>query len=468
MNYIDGIFTEGEGKELEVIDKYTKELVGCVRLADQSQIKKTLKSSVKGFEDMRQLSAGDRKKILLAIADGVAKKKSEFAQTISTEAGKPIDYANTEVDRSLDTLRLAAEESIRFSGEKLNLDYDKAAGRTAYTLNMPMGPILGITPFNFPLNLMMHKVAPAIATGNSIIIKPASSTPLTSILFARVIDEIDCPRGMFNLVIAPGSEMDILTESEEIKKITFTGSDKVGWGLKKNCGKKHITLELGGNAPVIIDSDDRLEKIAEEVAYGISLYAGQICISTQRVIVLDHIYDKFRDLLVSSVEAIKYGNPHETGIISGPVISTDEADRIYEWIQEAVDGGAVILAGGEYDKTHNLIHPTLIESAPESSKVIKEEIFGPVGVLQKANDFSSAIDIANDTRFGLQCGVYTDSINNMKMAQNKLRYGGVIFNSVPGFRMDSMPYGGVGDSGFGREGTIYAMRSMVESKLIVL
>jgi glyceraldehyde-3-phosphate dehydrogenase (NADP+) len=467
MHYINGKFTEGNGDRLSVYDKYTGKLIKELNTADEKDIDNVIQSADEAFNETSSLSSGERQRILHDIADGVEKNAQNLAEIICSEAGKPIDYANTELQRAQQTLHLAAEETIRFGGEKLNLDYGKAEGRTAYTVNMPVGPVLGITPFNFPLNLMMHKVAPAIATGNPIIIKPASSTPVTAIEFSKIIDKVDMPKGMFNLIIASGSKMGNMVESDKIKKITFTGSDKVGWDIKKNCGKKHITLELGGNAPVVIDRDTDLQSVAEQVAYGTLLYAGQICISTQRIIALSDIYDDFKDILISEFEKVSYGNPHEKGTVCGPMISESDVDRVSEWIDEAKQNGAKILYGGKQDKDHNILKPTLIENASEDSKIIRDEIFGPVGVMQKAKDFEDAIRIANDTRFGLQCGIFTNSLSNMKSSQRKLRYGGVIFNSVPGFRMDYMPYGGVGDSGFGREGTKYAMESMVEKKLIV-
>jgi len=467
MNYIDGKFQNGSGDQLRVYDKYTKEEIGSIQMASEPDVIKAINSANTAFGITKHLSAGERKHILHSMADKLLERKEIIVQTIVAEAGKPVDYANTELVRAEQTLRLAAENAIRFEGEKLNIDYGMAVGRTAFTQYMPMGVIAGITPFNFPLNLMMHKVAPAIATGNSIIIKPASSTPLTAVEFAKIIDGIDIPRGMFNLVITPGSKMNMIVESERVQKISFTGSDKVGWGIKARSGKKHVTLELGGNAPVIIDKNANLEKAAKEVAYGVLLYAGQICISTQRIIIVDEIYQEFRDRLIAEVETTKFGNPHEAGTVSGSLISEQDLVRINEWVNEAKASGGKLLTGGEYNSEHNLYHPTLIENAADNSKVIRDEVFGPLGVLQRAKNFAEAVNIANDTRFGLQCGVYTDSLENMKLSQNELRYGGVIFNSVPGFRMDAMPYGGVGDSGFGREGIKYAMESMVETKLIV-
>lgn len=467
MNYINGRFTEGKGEKLKVYDKYTKETIGELAQADSGQIDEAIAAASEAFEAAEELSAGDRREMLLRIREGVKANRDKLAKTICSEAGKPIDYARTEVERALETLQLAANEAIRHSGEMLNLDYGKATGRTAYTVPMPVGPVLGITPFNFPLNLMMHKVAPALAMGCTIIIKPASSTPLTAVEFAKIVDGADVPKGMFNLVIAPGKMMDQLVESEEIAKITFTGSDKVGWGIKAKSGRKHVTLELGGNAPVIVDSGSDLEKVASEIAYGTMLYAGQICISTQRIIAVEGVYEELRDKLAEKIKSTEYGDPHKEGVVCGSMISKGDVERVREWINEAEKGGAKVITGGDGDKSHNLLQPTLIESAPDDSKIIRDEIFGPVGVMQRAKDFADAVRLANDTRFGLQCGVYTDSLENMKLAQRKLRYGGVIFNSVPGFRMDAMPYGGVGDSGHGREGVRYAMGSMTEKKLVV-
>ncbi|MFW5658375.1 MAG: aldehyde dehydrogenase family protein [Bacteroidota bacterium] len=469
QHYLNGKWIDGHNESrLTVANKYTKDELATLTLASPAQVSQAIDAAHRAQGAFRKFSAQQKAERLEALADKLRNQREAFAQLICAEAGKPIAYARTEVERALTTLKFAAAECLRDGGEYVNVDYNAGEGRTALVRRFPIGPVAGITPFNFPLNLVMHKVAPALAVGAPIIIKPASKTPLTALALASLIDELDYPEGAFNVIAARGSHTESLVTDERVKHLSFTGSDTVGWGLKGQAQKKHVTLELGGNAAVIVDAGIDVNKAAEATAYGSFLYAGQICISTQRVIVHKAVYDEFEVAFLDATARTHTGDPTDERTVNGPMISDDDLQRIDSWVNEARESKAEILMGGEVrSETHNLYAPTIIRDFRSDLKVAEEEAFAPVVVIERVNDFEEALERANDSRYGLQAGVFTNSVAHMKRAHEALEVGGVIINSVPGFRVDSMPYGGVKDSGHGREGVKYAMESMTEPRLLV-
>lgn len=468
-NFIAGRWeSEGTGEYQVILDKYQGTEIGKVPQATLDQMETAIVSAVDAFETTKRWSAGKRAEMMGKLYDKLKERKEEFINLIINEGGKPRSYATNEVDRSLTTLRLAVEEATRFGGEVVPMDWGNGEGKTAFTKRFPVGVIACITPFNFPLNLVMHKVAPALATGCTTVIKPAPQAPLTCLAFAGLMEEVGYPAGVINVLVCDIPVAEKLVKDERIAKLSFTGSDKVGWYLKSICGKKKVTLELGGNASVIVDEDVNVESITDSIAKGAYLYAGQICISTQRIFVHDKVFDQFQAALISSIQKLKIGDAQDNDVLVGPVIDKGHLNRIHEWVTEAKDAGAKILLGGSIiSDDHNLYEPTLITNSNRSMKVAGEEVFGPVAVLERASSFEEAIKMTNDSKYGLQVGVFTNSFSNYQLATEELEVGGVIMNSIPGFRIDHMPYGGVKDSGLGREGIKYAMEEMTEGKLIV-
>jgi len=359
-------------------------------------------------------------------------------------------------------------ETLRFDGEMVPLDYGAGEGKTAFTRRFPIGVIAGITPFNFPMNLVLHKVAPALATGCPIIIKPAPQAPLSALALGELIREAGYPAGVYQALVCGIPVAEKLVRDERVAKLSFTGSDKVGWYLKSICGKKKVTLELGGNAAVLIDESADLEGVAKKVAVGSFIYAGQICISTQRIFVHEKVYDKFVNELVSEIEKLPTGDPQASETMVGPIIDKGHLERIEEWVQHAVKGGAKVLCGGKvHNAARNIYSATLLTNAQDDMKVSCAEAFGPVATIEKVKDFETGIARVNTSNYGLQVGVYTNRLDHFKLAHERLEVGGIIMNNIPGFRIDSMPYGGVKDSGLGREGIKYAMEEMTEGRLIV-
>ena len=362
----------------------------------------------------------------------------------------------------------AATETVRFGGEVVPIDFGAGTGKTAYTKRFPVGPVLCITPFNFPLNLALHKIGPALAAGCSVILKPPPQAPLTALAFAKLVEEAGYPGGVLNVLVCDIPEAEIMVKDDRIKMISFTGSDKVGWHLKNICGRKKIALELGGNASVIVDDSADVDTAAKSIASGAFLYAGQICISTQRILVHNLVYEKFMDSLLGYVKLIKVGDPMEAGVTVGPVIDKENLVRIKEWVDEAIEKGAKVLIGGEVlREKNNLYKPTLVTDTEKEMKIVSREVFGPVATIEKIETFQEGVNKANDSDYGLQTGIFTNDLDHMKEAHENLEVGGVIINNVPGFRIDNMPYGGVKSSGFGREGIRYVMEEMTEPRLIV-
>ncbi|KAA5536968.1 aldehyde dehydrogenase family protein [Taibaiella lutea] len=468
-NFVAGKWeTAGTGKFQIVLDKYQGTEMAKVPQATENQMEDAIVAALEAFEVTKKWSAGKRATMMSSLYNKLVERKEEFINLIINEGGKPRSYAINEVDRSLTTLRLAIEEATRFKGEVVPMDWGSGEGKTAFTKRFPVGVVACITPFNFPLNLVMHKVAPALAVGCTTVIKPAPQAPLTCLAFAGLMEEVGYPAGVINVLVCDIPVAEKLVKDNRVAKLSFTGSDKVGWYLKSISGKKKVTLELGGNASVIVDEDVDVESITDTIAKGAYLYAGQICISTQRIFVHENVFERFQSAFIQSIKKLKVGNAQESEVLVGPVIDKGHLNRINDWVKEAKDKGAKILLGGmiKSDK-HNLYEPTLITNTNGTMKVVSEEVFGPVAVLESVKSFEGAIKMTNDSKYGLQAGVFTNSFKNYKLATEELEVGGVIMNNIPGFRIDHMPYGGIKDSGLGREGLRYAMEEMTEGRLIV-
>lgn len=463
---IDGHWRE-TATTAEVRSPFDDSLVGTIHLASRSDVLDAIDSAVRGFETTRGSSAFARSTLLHRLADGISRRFAELAELIAREAGKPIKAARLEVERSILTFRTAAEEAKRINGEVIPLDWMAASeGRFGIVRRFPIGPISGITPFNFPLNLVAHKVAPALAAGNAIILKPAPQTPLTAIKLGEIFLEAEGPAGALNIVPCDVADADPLITDERIRMLSFTGSPTVGWMLKNQAGKKKVTLELGGNAGVIVHSDADLDFAAARIVQGSFGYAGQTCISVQRILVQKTVFDSFLEKLIPKVRTLQVGDPLDETTDLGPVIGDRDADRIEEWIEAAIAGGGRILTGGT--RQGRMLEPTVLTGTQPGMAVNCKEVFGPVITVEPYDDFDSALEQLNDSVFGLQAGIFTDTLKLAMRAYDRLEMGGVIVGDIPTFRVDHMPYGGIKDSGFGREGVRYAIEEMTESRLLVL
>ena len=468
-NLINGNWSfEGDGTFNAVVDKYHGTELAKLPNATEAQMEDAIVAAHESREVLRKMTAGERSAKLEALATLIEKHQDDLAKLIVQEGGKPIGYAKTEIARCITTVKTAAAEALRFGGEVVPMDFGAGAGRTAITKRFPIGVIAAITPFNFPLNLVLHKVAPAMAVGCPVVLKPAPQAPLSAIVLGRFMEEIGWPKGAFSVLMCGVPVAEKLVKDDRVAMLSFTGSDKVGWHLKAICGKKKVALELGGNAAVIVDEGTDLPAIAKSVAMGANLYAGQTCISTQRIYAVKSVFAEFRDLLVKEFNALKSGDPNDASVSVGPIIDKGHFERIGAWVDEALNGGATLLAGGKaVDANCNIYAATLLTNTKDSMKVSCAEVFGPVAVLEEVKDFSDAIAAVNDSTYGLQAGVFTTRIAHMKQAHDELEVGGIIINSIPGFRIDPMPYGGIKDSGLGREGLKYAMEEMSEPRLLV-
>lgn len=450
-----------------VYNPYNGERVAEVCQGGVAEADAAADAAVTAFHSMRRLSSHARAQALMTLAAGLTARQKEFAQTITTEAGKPIADATREVSRAIQTVHVAAEEAKRLPGDVLPLDW--TPGLDSYlgiTRRVPIGPILGITPFNFPLNLVVHKVAPALAAGNPIVIKPAPQTPLTALLLGELIRDTDLPPGAVSVVPCSNAVAERMVTDDRFKLLSFTGSAAVGWMLKSKCGKKKIVLELGGNAGVIVEPDADLEVAVQRCVVGGYAYSGQTCISVQRVYVHEAVYQAFLDKLLAKVRAMKTGDPAHLETVVGPVIDQGAARRIEEWVQEAVAQGARVHTGGGRDGS--LVQPTVLTDVTPSMKVSCQELFGPLLAVTPYARLSDALAALNMSDYGLQAGIFTQDINKIFYAYRELEVGAVLANEIPTFRVDHMPYGGVKDSGLGREGVRYAMEDMTELKLLVL
>ncbi len=450
----------------EVHSPFNGSVVDEVGIASWDDVNRALAAATIAFGSTRKQSAFDRSKVLLAAAGAIRMRAEELTRLIVAEGGKPYKSAKVEVARAASTLTWAGEEAKRFTGELIRLDTEEAArGRLGLVRRFPLGVVLGIAPFNFPLNLVCHKVGPALAAGNSIVVKPASATPLSAIALGEILVEAGAGEAISVLTCSP-DDAERAAQDDRVAKISFTGSTEVGWKLKSLVPRKKVTLELGGNAAVIVDEGADLDHAAERVAYGGFYQAGQSCISVQRVLVHEKISDAFRDKLVPRVEALVVGDPADEDTDVGPLIDKGALDRVEAWVKEAIDAGAHALCGARREDPCYL--PTVLTDIRPDMKVSCNEIFGPVVTMQTFSTFDQALEMANDTDYGLQGGVFTNDVEKVFRAHSEWRVGGVIHNDVSAFRADQMPYGGVKDSGYGREGLRYAMEEMSETRILVL
>jgi acyl-CoA reductase-like NAD-dependent aldehyde dehydrogenase len=463
---IGGEWREGE-ENFTVVSPFTNEILAEVAAAGANETREAIGAAKNAAEKMRRLSRFETARGLQKIADGIEARKQEFAETIAKESAKPVIYARGEVERAAATFHHAAAQAERFCGEVVPVDAQiQGKGKTAWTLRIPKGVIYGITPFNFPLNLVAHKVAPALAAKNSIIIKPSEKTPLTALLLGEVFLESGLPKSALQIVPMDVKHIETVLDDERVNMISFTGSAEVGWKLKNLVGRKAIALELGGNAPVIVDETANIEKSVAQNLIGTFAYSGQICISVQRIYVHEKIFDDWTGKFVEGAKKLKKGNPlNETTALS-VMIDEKAARRARNWIEEAVKGGAKVLCGGE--RAGAMLDATILTKTNPEMHVVAEEIFAPVAVVEKFSDFAEAVEMANHSKYGLQAGVFTQNLSNMQYAAENIETGGVIINEAPIFRVDNMPYGGVKQSGFGREGVRYAMEEMSETRLIVI
>jgi glyceraldehyde-3-phosphate dehydrogenase (NADP+) len=455
------------GDAVEVRSPYDSALVAVVHRAGAAEVEESIAIAARGFDGIRHLPTWKRTEILEKVSAGIAAHHEEFARTIALEAGKPIRTARAEVDRAVFTFKIAAEETRRIYGEVVALDWlPGTENRTGYIQRVPRGPIVGIAPFNFPLNLVAHKVAPAMAAGCPIILRPATQTPVSALKLAEVILEAGWPEEGIAVYSCTTQNADPLIDDERIKMLTFTGSPAVGWQLKSRAKTKMVTLELGGNAGTIVHEDADVPYAASRVAWGGFSYAGQSCISVQRVYVHHQVYETFTDDFISRVEKFKVGNPLEEETDVGPVIDSGASERLERWLQEAQSRGAEVLAGGQHEG--NLWQPTVLASLTEDMSISCKEAFGPFVGLYRYSDVMAAIDAVDTGDFGLQAGIFTNNWGIIQAAFDRIEVGGLMVNDVSTFRVDHMPYGGVKQSGFGREGLRYAIEEMTEMKLMMV
>lgn len=458
---------ESPNADLEVTNKYTGEVATRVALADAKTIDRAIQAAVDAQDAMRRFPPYERKAVLEHCVKRFRERFEELAMALCIEAGKPIKDSRGEVTRLIDTFTVAAEEATRFGGEVLNLQIsERAKGYRGMTQRVPIGPCSLIAPFNFPLNLAAHKIAPAIAAGCTWVLKPASKTPIGALLMGEILAETNLPKGSFSILPVHRDGADLFTTDERFKLLSFTGSPGVGWDLKARAGKKKVVLELGGNAACVVDRDANLETAVPRIVFGAFYQSGQSCISVQRIVVHASIYETFRERFVAAVKALKAGDPREETTFLGPMISEGEAKRLHGWILEAKERGAKVLCGG--DRKGAMLEATVVEGTPRDAALYREEAFGPVALLSKFDTMDEALKEVNDSQFGLQAGLFTNDLQAAMRAWDELDVGGVLVNEVPSFRVDNMPYGGVKESGLGREGIRYAMEDMTEIRILVI
>ena len=462
--YLAGEFVEA-GAPLEVRNPANDELVATTFQAGPAELERATVAAVEAFDKTRRLASFERRDALAHVAERIAQDADELAELLSRESGKPIRDARGEVARGSLTFRTAAEEALRINGEWMPLDWNAAnKGRSGIWRRYPIGPVAGISPFNFPLNLAAHKVAPALAAGCSIVLKPPSKDPLVMLRVAGYLDETSLPKGAVSILPMDRPTGDAMVGDDRYKLLSFTGSPSVGWKMKAEAGKKKVVLELGGNAGAIVDETADLDWAVARLAYGAFAYAGQVCISVQRIYVVESIYEEFERRFIEKVRQVKAGDPLDPDTDLGPMVDDKAVARTDEWVQEALAGGARALAGGEPDG--RFYPPTVLVDVPRDARVCGEEVFAPVVNLFRVPNFAAAIDEINDARFGLQCGLFTNDLERTLLAHDELEVGGVIVNDVPTWRIDPMPYGGVKDSGLGREGLRWSIEDMTEPRLL--
>ena len=465
--YLDGAFVEREEK-LSVVNPYDQKEIVTVSLATEDDVEKAILSAQRAFENSKKLRTYQRVEALEYIAQQLAEKKQYLAELLAKEGGKPITQASDEIDRGVSTFKLAAQHIASESDELMPLDVTaKAGNRFALIKRFPAGIVYGISPFNFPLNLVAHKVAPALASGCPIILKPASATPLTALELAKIFDQTQLPKGLFQVLPMNRTIGNLLVADERIAVLSFTGSPAVGWPMKQQAGKKKVVLELGGDAALYIHKDADIEKVAFAAARGAFANAGQICISIQRMMIHTQIYDTFMKAFLEEVKKLPIGDTLKNETIVGPLIDLKNKERILSWIDEAKQAGVTILQGGSAI-SDTLVAPTVFADSPAGLKIVDEEAFGPVVHVYKVAHSQEAFDKINASKFGLQCGIFTNDAQVQFDAFEQIDCAGIIINDIPTFRVDNMPYGGVKDSGFGREGIKYAIEDMTERKLLVI
>jgi glyceraldehyde-3-phosphate dehydrogenase (NADP+) len=462
---IGGKDVEG-GRKLPVLNPWDGSQVSEVSLAGEDEMGLAAEAALGAFGTWRRAPTHRRAACLERMAAGIRRRREELADVITAEAGKPIALARGEVDRAVNTFRLAVEEARRIGGEVIPLDLQPdGEGRIGLTARFPLGPVAAISPFNFPLNLVAHKVAPALAAGNTVVLKPASKTPVSAHILGEIALEAELPPGVLNVVPAEVETAEKIVTDPRIRMVTFTGSAEVGWRLRAKAERKKVLLELGGNASAVVEADADLDFAARRIALGSFAYSGQICISVQHVLVHQAAYDSFKSSFLAAVRALGVGDPRDERTVVGPVISAKETHRVMDWIEDAKRAGAVLLTGGKREGT--LVMPTVLEGTDAAMKVGCREVFGPVVTLDSYGDFREAVARVNASCYGLQAGVFTRSLQRAFEGFRELEVGGVIVNDYPTFRVDHMPYGGVKDSGLGREGVRYAVEEMTELRLMV-
>jgi len=464
---IDGRWVDG-GPSMEVKNKYDGKIVGTLPTARKEDVDAAIDAAERAEDVMADMPAYKRAEILLKTAALLRERSDDLAKTIAAEAGKALKFARAEVERAISTFTIAAEEAKRLHGETIPLDAVPAGeGYFGFWTRRPVGVIAAISPFNFPLNLVAHKVAPALASGNTLVLKPASTTPLAAVKLCQILQEAGLPAGAINLVTGSGGTVgEWLVTDPRVDKITFTGSPEVGRHILSVAGIKKVTLELGNTSPVVVAPDADLDFVAKRCAVGAYYNSGQVCISVQRIYSEKTVYESFSEKFVKATEAMVVGDPLDERVDVGPMIDSKEVDRIEDWVREAQTSGAKVLTGGKRDGT--VYYPTVLADVQDDMKVIAEEAFAPLASIISSDDFESALKQANDTKFGLQVGVFTNDINRVFKAVRRLNFGGVIVNDTPNFRADHMPYGGNRQSGLGREGVKFAMEDMTNIQLVAI
>lgn len=463
---INGVWVEA--KEYSPLHSpYSGDVIAQIPMATEEEIDQAIEAAQKATKMMAKMPAYQRAKILEVLAKLLEERADEAAQIISIESAKPITTAKGEVERTIETYKFAAEEAKRIHGETISLDAARGGeNRLGYTVREPIGVIGAITPFNFPMNLVAHKVGPAIAAGNTIVLKPASQTPLSSLFLAELLQEAGLPAGALNVVTGGGRVVgDKLVTDSRVSMITFTGSPGVGIGIRNKAGLKRVTLELGSNAAVIIDRGVDIDKIISRCVAGAFSNQGQVCISLQRVYAHEEVYDRFVEKFIEATKLLRIGDPLDTETDVSALISPNDVERTLNWIEEAKQGGAIIATGGKAEG--NILHPTVILDADTHLKVSCQEVFAPIVLINKIQSIEEAINLVNNSKYGLQAGIYTENVHTALDAAENLQVGGVMINDIPTFRVDNMPYGGVKESGTGREGLRYAVEEMTEMKLVV-
>lgn len=454
-------------RDLEVVDKYTGEIATRVALADGATIDQAIGAADKASAAMAKLTPNRRKDVLDHCVRRFTELSEELAMSLCIEAGKPLKDSRGEVERLIDTFRIASEESVRIDGVVQNLEISpRTEGYRGMYRRVPIGPCSLISPFNFPLNLAAHKVAPAIAAGCTFVLKPASRTPIGALVIGQVLAETDLPKGAFSILPCRRDGADLFTTDERFKLLSFTGSPDVGWDLKSRSGKKKVVLELGGNAACVVDRDADLDDAVARMVIGAFYQSGQSCIGVQRILVHSTVYNAFRDKFVAATKKLKAGDPKLEDTFLGPMISESEAERLHSWVLSAKAAGGSVLCGGEREGA--MLDATVMENVPLDEKLCAEEAFGPVAVLSSFDSFSDALEQINDSRYGLQAGIFTRDLYRMLQAWDTLEVGGVVIGDVPSWRVDNMPYGGVKDSGLGREGVRFAIEDMTEIRNLVI